>query len=315
MSLHPAFRQYLDELSQLLASQPKVAATAQSARAALAGLAKFAAAPVHVAQVYDASVSYLSGSSTVQVPVRIYVPRPGEPSDVVLFVHGGGHMAGDLDTYDCTARQVAAAASMVTVSVDYRRSPESPFPAGLTDTYQVLSQLPELLEGEATTGRVHAVADSGGAAKLASIAMRTAAGEWTSPIERQVLIYPSLDYTLSSDSIQKFGNGYFLEAERIEWYFDNYFANHEDRRECSPLFGPISGQMPQTLVIAAQFDPLIDEATKYVSRLQAAGNRAELLIAPGMIHAYLFFETLVPDEVGRTYRAIGNFLTKGAADW
>lgn len=315
MTLHPAFQAYLDELNPMIEASARagVVATPTTARAALAGLNAYALPLEPVAEITDSAITYDDDGRSIRVPVRVYVPRPGVASDVILFVHGGGHMAGDLDVYDFSARRAAATTGMVVVSVDYRRSPEAPFPAGLTDTYQVLHHLDDVLAGVLTTGRVNAVADSGGAAKLASIAMRTAAGQWESPIARQVLIYPSLDYTLSGESIQDLGTGYFLEASRVQWYFDHYFGDEVDREEASPVHGPFSPDMPQTLVIAAEYDPLVSEAEQYVARMREAGASAQLVVAPGMIHAFAFFETMVPREITRLYQVVAEFLTTGRA--
>lgn len=310
MTLHPAFANYLDDLNVLIAASKAkgVEATTETARAALASLNQFAAEPRAVQSVIDSSIQYVDGDTTITVPVRIYVPLNYRKADSILFVHGGGHMAGDLDVYDWSARRTAEATDMITVSVDYRRSPEHPFPAGLTDTYNVLLQLPRLLDAFDTTGVIHAVADSGGAAVVSSIAMRTASGLWHSPIERQVLLYPSLDYTLSGKSIEEFKTGYFLEADRIRWYFENYFPVGIDWKAASPLFGAMNDQMPDTLVIAAEYDPLLSEAEQYVQAMNAAGSDAKLTIASGMIHAYTFFETMVPDEIEQTYQWIADFL-------
>jgi len=307
MPLHPALRAYLDELNPRVeeAARAGAVATPESARAALAALAGFAAAPVEVALVEDRVIA--------GVPVRVYAPMPDDASDIVLFVHGGGHLAGDLDVYDASARRTAAATGMVVVSVDYRRAPEAPYPAGLTDVHAVLGALGEGLDGIRTTDRVHAVADSGGAAKVASIAMRVAAGEWLSPLRRQVLLYPSLDYTMSGDSLRELATGHLLTAERVAWYFDHYFPAGADRLAASPLAGPYAADMPDTLVIAAEYDPLRSEAEEYVARARAAGAAMTLLIAPGTIHAFAFFETLIPDEIDRLYDIVGGFLRGGVA--
>ncbi len=317
MTLAPAFQAYLDELNpQIAANAAKgVEPTVEGARAALASLNQFALPSVPVAAVHDRAVTYASASGEVVVPVRVYVPSPQEATDVILFVHGGGHMGGDLDVYDFSARRTAAATGMVTVSVDYRLAPEYPYPNGLEDTYAVLHNLGQVLGDVRTTGVIHAVADSGGAAVVSSIAMRVAAGEWQSPISRQVLIYPSLDYTLSGKTIETYGTGYFLEANRVAWYFDNYFAGDVNREAASPVTGPFNAGMPHTLVIAAEYDPLLSEAETYVGRMQQAGAAADLIIAPGMIHAYAFFETLVPDQTERTYEVIAEFLRDGHATW
>lgn len=305
MTLHPAFRAYLDELNPLV--EQAVAAgfqpTPESARAALAGLNQFAAPAIEIAEVSDHRID--------GVPVRAYVPSPGIAADLIYFIHGGGHMAGDLDAYDFQARRLAAAANMVVVSVDYARAPEAPYPQGLEETYRVLQALPRALPGVSTTGAIHAFADSGGGAKLASIAQRVARGEWTSPIDRQVLLYPSLDYTMSGESMERFKTGYFLSAERVGWYFENYFPAGTDRAAASPLMGPFSATMPHTLVIAAEYDPLLSEAQAYVERAHEAGAPIHLIEAPGLLHAFAFFETLIPTEIERLYQISADFLRDG----
>lgn len=305
MTLHPAFRAYLDELNPLVeqAVADGFQPSPESARAALAALNQYAAPAVEIAEVSDREIA--------GVRVRVYVPAPGVASDVVYFIHGGGHMAGDLDVYDFQARRLAAAARMIVVSVDYARSPEAPYPQGLEETYRVLQALPTALPDLTTTGRIHGFADSGGGAKLSSIAQRVARGEWTSPIERQVLLYPSVDYTLSGASMETFGTGYFLSAERVGWYFDHYLPDGADRIAASPMFGPFNEEMPETLVIAAEFDPLVSEAQTYAANAREAGAPVKLVVAPGLLHAFAFFETLIPEEIERLFSISAAFLREG----
>ena len=104
MTLHPALRGYLDQLNPLIeqAAAAGVMPTPESARAALAGLNQFAAPAKPIAVVEDRVIA--------DVPVRVYDPSPEVASDVIYFIHGGGHMAGDLDVYDYSARRLADAA-------------------------------------------------------------------------------------------------------------------------------------------------------------------------------------------------------------
>ena len=94
----------------------------------------------------------------------------------------------------------------------------------------------EMLEERrcAFEARVSLVGDSAGGA-LCATAAHLLRYEPAIEIESQVLIYPSLDYTLSMPSVQAFCDGYLLERDRIIWYFDQYFQNAEDRSEKSPL--------------------------------------------------------------------------------
>ncbi len=127
-------------------------------------------------------------------------------------------------------------------------------------------------------------------------------------IRRQVLIYPSLDYTLQSKSVNLNGEGYLLHKAKVEWLLENYFQNRENRKEVSPLYMKCSRNIPKSLVITAEFCPLRDEGLAYVRKLHDAGVEAELLHFYDMIHAFLNMEDLVPDECTAVYQKIATFL-------
>jgi acetyl esterase/lipase len=128
-------------------------------------------------------------------------------------------------------------------------------------------------------------------------------------IDSQVLIYPSLDYTLDHASVRENGQGYLLEQARMAWYFDRYFQENEDRHAASPLYMPIMPNLPPTLVISAGYCPLRDEALAYVERLATSGVSHRHRHFADMIHAYLNLEALVPDACAQTYQEIGRFLS------
>lgn len=245
------------------------------------------------------------------VPVRVYHPAPDEARPVALFLHGGGHVAGGVAMYDAIARKFALATGRVVVAVEYRLAPECPYPAGLKDSMACAKRVFRCLErqGLAYVPRLALIGDSGGATLCATIA-HLAQFEPGLEVEAQVLIYPSLDYSLSMPSVSENGEGYGLERERILWMFDSYLQGQENRRAVSPLFMDVTEQLPRTLVVTAEFDPLRDEGIAYVERLQASGIPAECKPMAGMVHAYLNLEDLVPDVCAETYSAVGSFLAE-----
>lgn len=246
------------------------------------------------------------------VPVRLYHPAPEATTDqappVALFVHGGGHISGSLSVYDPIARKLAAATGWLICSLDYRLAPECPYPRGLQDLMAVIKGIFPLLESLPGplpfARRLALIGDSAGGALCASAAHLSQYEPGVS-IERQVLIYPSLDYTLSQPSVTSLGKGWIPERERIVWYFDQYFRHAENRQAASPLFMPLTPAYPATLVFTAEYCPLRDEARVYVERLQAAGIPAELVDYPGMVHAFLNLEDLAAEACADLYRRIG----------
>lgn len=250
------------------------------------------------------------------VPVRIYRPANSEPGPAIIYCHGGGHMAGSVSVYDPICRRLAEACGRTLVSVEYRLAPENPYPAGLNDLMHVVRGLGAVLEGKSIEhdNRWILMGDSGGGALCASASrLLQHRPHDSSPVAEgsvaaQVLIYPSLDYTMLQPSIEENGSGYLLEKEKILWYFDNYFQDSENRYQASPLHGDFTGKLPPSLVVTAEFCALRDEGLAYIEKLKQSGVATESLHFDDMIHAFLNLEDLVPEACGKLYRHVGEYV-------
>lgn len=256
-----------------------------------------------------------------RIPVRIYhsnvtrtssatATKKAAAPGVLFFIHGGGHLSGSVEVYDPVARHLAVSTGDTVIAVDYRRAPENPFPAGLEDARTVLLQAYHLLDRQHIpyTRQLTLVGDSGGGAFSATL---TAEMQSAHPhlINRLVLIYPSLDYTLGWPSVKENGTGKLLDESKVRWYFDQYFQHGEDRRAHSPLAMPVTKAWPPVLLFSGGLDPLRDEDFAFVARLKAAGIPVWHEHFPDVVHAYLMLENLVPEEAKATYQAIGEFVS------
>ena len=280
--------------------------TPVNAREGLANLTKGLVTNIpEVPQILDDIIC----TDDYDVPVRIYNPNPIKKLPVVMFIHGGGHMAGNVTVYDPICRKLALATDHIIVSIEYRLAPENPYPAGVTDAYNAAKNIWSVLDSRKLNydKKLSVIGDSGGGAFTASVAMQ-AQFDNEVEIKKQVLIYPSLDYTLKFPSTDENGIGYLLHKSKIEWYFDNYFQNNEDRRQASPLWNKITENIPETLIFTADFDPLRDEGFEYVGKLKDANVYVEHFNMDGMIHTFLMMEDLVKNECGFVYRKISDFL-------
>lgn len=256
-------------------------------------------------------IAYITDDNVDGTAVRIYHPAPKENLPVMVYLHGGGHMAGSIEVYDPICRKIAHITNHIVISVDYRLAPESPYPIGLNDAYHVVSQVWKLLDKNAIEAKqgLTVAGDSGGGALTASICHR-AQFDPNVEIDNQVLIYPSLDYTMREASVKENGVGYLLEENGMQWYFDNYFQNGEDRKEASPLHMEFTDALPRTLVVTAEFCPLKDEGQKYVSQVKQQGVEATGINYSDMIHGFLNLENLVREECNSLYSSIARFLEK-----
>jgi acetyl esterase/lipase len=257
------------------------------------------------------------------IPVRIYNPAPNDVLPVLLHFHGGGHMCGSADLYDPISRKLALATHAIVICADYRLAPEHPYPAGLDDCQQVLERYQSLLTEMKHSDELYIAGDSAGGAICTSLVMNNLPNAKTSEsvkIDKQILVYPSVDYTMVSASIDENGQGFLLEKDKVQWYFEQYFqvgnigqseVEKAKTVKASPLLGKFSADMPTTLVITAGCDPLRDEGIAYAKSLEEVGVDVEHYSFDGMTHAYMLLNDLVSEECQQTYQLIGQFVKAG----
>jgi len=88
-----------------------------------------------------------------------------------------------------------------------------------------------------------------------------------------------------------------LTTAALNWFMDNYIPDHDDRKDplASPMLRPDLSGLPPALIIAAEFDPLVDENEAYANRLKAAGVACDYVCFPGMIHPFFTLGGVVQD--------------------
>lgn len=281
------------QIIPLLPLRDPAAMTPQSARDALRALADSRAAvpPPPVDSVADIKVTGGAGA----LPARVY--RIGAaPAPTVVFFHGGGWVAGDLETHDRQARNLAIETGAVVVSVDYRRPPETRFPGAFEDAFA------------ATRDIFNRVAEFGGDAKRVGVAGDSAGGNLAAAtaiacrdagiaLAAQLLVYPVTDIVGSyADAIENArfpsrkenADGYFLSRAVMEWFSGHYLAHAEDAADwrASPLRAASLKGVAPAIVTTAWYDPLRDEGAAYAKALETAGVRVRYHEGPGLIHGY-----------------------------
>ena len=224
------------------------------------------------------------------IPIRIYQPQGDGPFGILVYFHGGGWVIGDLDTADAVCREIATLAEVIVVSVDYRLAPEHVYPAAVQDSYAALQWVNDNLETLQGNGKIGVGGESAGG-NLAAVVAQQSRDRGGPPIAFQCLLYPVTDAEMSRPSYSENGSGYLLETTTMEWFWDTYCPDLEQRlnAEASPLRAKNLADLPPALVVTAEFDPLRDEGNAYAHALQAAGNSATLMCCEGLVHD--FFST------------------------
>jgi acetyl esterase len=243
------------------------------------GLA-FAGRPTPVASVRDLTIPGPDGP----IAVRHYAPpERGGPHPVLVYLHGGGFVIGDLDVYDEPCRLLCLHGGVHVLSVDYRLAPEHPFPAAVEDATAAYEwACAHAAQLGADPGRVAVGGDSAGG-NLAGVIARDATDR---PV-MQLLIYPAADLDADHPSMELFAEGFFLTRAERDWYHGHYIGPEPvDDPRAAPLAGDLRGA-PPALVVTAAFDPLRDEGEKYAAALRDAGTDVLLRRVPGFIHGFV----------------------------
>lgn len=220
------------------------------------------------------------------VPVRVYSPSYQPLGRVVLYVHGGGWVTGDLETLDGFCRGVAAACDTVVVSVDYRLAPEHPYPAGLEDVATAWAWVTGTDVDGAVLPGAHAglLGDSSGGNLVAVHASRAVPRP-----DFQALLYPVVDHDLDRPSYAAHASAFPLGSAAIGWFWDHYVPDPARRADpaVSPIRSDALADLPATLVIVAAHDPLHDEGVAYAHAVRSTGVPVGLVEHPTLPHSFL----------------------------
>ena len=234
--------------------------------------------------------------------LRVYAPdtppgtqAPQPPWPVLLYVHGGGFVIGDLETHDQVCRTLCHHADMLVVAVDYRLAPEHPFPGAPDDAEAALRWVlahAASLGGDAS--RIAVAGDSAGA-QLALVAARRVGA---ASVRALGLIYPVAQHPdETSASFRENGEGKFLTSGAIQWFVASYLGGQADALAHPDYAVLTSGgfePLPATWVATMGHDPLRDEGHALARRLGTAGVAVTHRHYPDAIHACIHFTAVSP---------------------
>jgi acetyl esterase len=244
------------------------------------------------------------------VPGRLYRPSSEPGLGLLVFLHGGGWVLGDLDTHDNFARGLAALSGHAVLAVDYRLAPEHPFPAGLDDAFATTRWAYDHASELGCDPERLAIGGDSAGANLAAVV----AHDRPVPLRLQLLVYPVLDARCTSPSYDEFRDGPYLTAAGMRWFVEHYLSGGQGSRE-DPRVSPVLADdetlagSPPALVVTVEHDPLRDEGEAYAGRLRALGVPTSATRYEGMFHGFLSFADLLDDgrvaleEAAATLRA------------
>lgn len=231
----------------------------------------------------DITVPGAAGS----LPATVYTPEGTGPFPVVLYFHGGGWVFADRKVYDGGARGISKQANAVVVSVDYRRAPESKFPAAHEDAlaaYRWLSKNAASVNGDPK--RLALAGESAGGNLAVATAVAAHKAGLTAP-KHVLSVYPVAQSNTETESYRKYADAMPLNRPMMLWFIDNVTKGPADAKDprIDLVHADLKG-LPPVTVINAEIDPLRDDGAQLEQALRTAGVSVERKVYPGVTHEF-----------------------------
>jgi acetyl esterase len=230
---------------------------------------------------------------------------------VIVYFHGGGFAFASIHTHERLLRRLSAAAQAAVVAVEYRRTPEHPYPAALEDAESVWNWVRAHFTDEELGMEYSFVGDSAGANLALALAMKLR-DEGSPQPDALGLIYGMYDRDMRSNSHARYGDGrYGLSTARLDWFWNQYLSRAKDASDpyAVPALGDVTG-LPPVAAFIAERDCLADDTRALVGKLKAAGVPHSLDLFEGFTHGAIQLGALAPvcdealDLIGRRVAAL-----------
>lgn len=242
------------------------------------------------------------------VPVRFYRPEGDTRPPLLVFLHGGGWLLGDLETHDAMCRHLAARAGCSVLAVGYRLAPEHPYPAGLDDAaFAFAWARREAAALGCDPERVALGGESAGGNLTAATCLRLREEGGDQPLF-QLVIHPVTDMAFDFPSITEIkvpglDRGYMEGCRSL-------YVGSADWRDplISPLRATDHAGLAPAIILTASEDPLRDDGERYAQTLVAAGVETLAARLQGLPHGFMFLPIEIPavsasfDTVARLVR-------------
>ncbi len=218
------------------------------------------------------------------IDARLYVNALGVTRPLILYIHGGGWVIGDLGSHHPFCRALAHHTRCSVIALDYRLAPEHPFPAAQDDCLAAAAWVAQRTTDLAPCNGTLVIAGDSAGGNLATctcLALEESARKLTIG---ELLIYPATDhYSAARASYVEKATGQMLTTELMQWFWDHYLGGRDSTepavQRAFPLRAANLASLPPTLLVTAENDPLRDEGIAY----------AELLRNNGVDVAYFHF--------------------------
>jgi acetyl esterase len=225
-------------------------------------------------------------------PVTCTVYRPpattDTPAPVYVNFHGGGFVVARPEQDDHICRYIAATAGCVVINVDYAVAPQRPYPAPVTQAYDVTAWVAENGAAGGWDGSRLAVGGHSAGANLTAAVCRLARERGTFSPRLQILDSAPLDQLADPATKRSLVAKPLLTPQLMRIFTAAYVPDPADLAH--PLVSPgladdLAG-LPPALVVTAENDRLREEGDAYAKALEAAGVPVTHRVFEGVDHYF-----------------------------
>jgi acetyl esterase len=283
-------------LTMMAAAAPgdRLRPTAEDRRQSLAKLMQFARADVTAAAAVDGRLPGPAG----ELAYRLYTPAIDTADHLpgFVFFHGGGMVAGSIETHDRVCAALAQTTGCRLISVGYRLAPEHKFPAAIEDAIAATRWVSECATSLGIDPTRLVVGGDSAGATLGAVVCQDAARNAGPAILLQCLICPVLDFDETSPSRYEFAENHLIDRATLQADLADYLPEDADLSDIriSPLRVIELAGLPPAIIHTAEFDPMRDEGNAYARKLMAAGIDVEHICHDGMIHNFHAMGAILP---------------------
>jgi acetyl esterase/lipase len=239
-----------------------------------------------------------------------WITAPGAAADrAILYFHGGGYVLGSIHSHRDMCERLSRAAQARVLALDYRLSPEHPFPAPVEDARAAYRWM---LKQGLSPKRVTLAGDSaGGGLTFATLLALKQHGD---PMPACAApLSPWVDLEALGDSMTSKSAEDPMVQKPLVLEMAKTYVGDGDRRNplCAPLYGDLSG-LPPLLIQVGSRETLLDDAVRMADKAKKAGVAVELDVWQGQIHVWQIFASRL-DEGEQAIQKIGAFVRRHTA--
>ncbi|MDD3121640.1 MAG: alpha/beta hydrolase [Bacilli bacterium] len=213
-------------------------------------------------------------------------PLNGINNGVILYLHGGGFIAGNMEYARGYGTVLASNNRIKVLAISYRLAPEFPFPSALEDAFEAYKYL--LSEGFSNEKIILCGESAGGG--LAFSLCKKLKDENIGLPGGIITISPWTDLSITAESykINKHKDPSMLKSLLLR--YSKLYTNPENIE--NPLVSSKNinfTNFPRTLIFVGGDEILLDDSIVIHDNLIKYNCESELIIKPKMWHVYLFY--------------------------